>query len=269
MKISERLFRHVWVWSIAAALTVGVTAVPAQGQLLRGTLLDQRNGFPVPEAQLTLLRNDQVVLTTLTDSAGFFRLPIPEAGKYVLEAERMGYARSRSHPIKINPPDTITVEVAIHPEALLLEPLVVTAKSSYGRASFRNHKELGKGVFFTPEMVDSINPKHPAEVLWKADKTFFIWRFGDRKPIPSIRTTLGSGCLSYMLNRNHVNPSFYPGLWEGSPLEFLKGEDVVAVEYYRHISEVPPDMFDFAYVDGYRGMPQMCGLVIFWTRAGW
>lgn len=269
MDIPERSSPRFWVLSIVALLTIGLVPASTQGQLLKGTLLDLRNGFPVPEAQLTLLRDNQVILTTLTDSAGFFRLPIPEPGKYVLEATRMGYARSRSHPIRINPPDTITVEVSIHPEAILLEPLVVTAKSSYGRASFRNHMELEKGVFFTPEMVDSINPRHPADVLWKADKTFFIWRFGDRRPYPSIRTTLGSGCLSYMLNRNHIDPSFYRGLWENSPLEFLKGEDVVAVEYYRHISEVPPDLLDFAYVSGHAGMPRMCGLVIFWTRTGW
>jgi hypothetical protein len=187
----------------------------------------------------------------------------------MLEANRIGYARSRSHPISINPTDTITVEASIHPEVILMEPLVVTAKSSYGRTQFRTHMELGKGVFFTPEMVDSINPRHPADVLWEADKTFFIWRFGGRKPIPEIRTTLGSGCLGYMLNRNPIDPSFYRGLWENSPLEFLRGEDVVAVEYYRHISEVPPDLWDFAYVNGRGGMPKMCGLVIFWTRAGW
>jgi hypothetical protein len=125
-------------------------------------------------------------------------------------------------------------------------------------------EDWGRGLFYTPEMVDSINPRHPADVLWKADKTFLTWGFGKRRPVPRIRTLLGSGCLAYMLDRHPIDPWFYRGIWEDSPLEFLQGQDVMAVEYYRHITEVPPDLKDFANV-----YDRMCGLVIFWTRAAW
>jgi hypothetical protein len=253
-------------------LLVSAAAGTAEGeaQLIRGHLVDRVTGSPVSGARIELIKGDELKGYSLTDSAGFFRLPVPQPGDYVLEATSLGYARSRSHSIDVHPPDTITVEFAIHPEAILLEPLIVTAKSSYGRASFRKHmEEWGKGVFFTPEMVDSINPRHPADVLHGADKTHFVWRWGQGKAVPSIRTFLGHGCLAYMLNRLPVSASIYPGIWENSPLALIRGEDIVAVEYYRHISEVPRELLHFAEVGGAYGLPRMCGLVVFWTRAAW
>jgi hypothetical protein len=55
----------------------------------------------------------------------------------------------------------------------------------------------------------------------------------------------------------------------------LDGEDIEAVEYYRYIGEVPPDLRDYAMVvedlSGRGGLSAAsnCGLVIFWTKAGW
>ena len=64
-------------------------------------------------------------------------------------------------------------------------------------------------------------------------------------------------------------------LWEDTILDLVDGEDIVAVEYYRHIGEVPPDLRDYAMVDndisgkGRLSSVSNCGLVIFWTKAGW
>ncbi|MFH1765322.1 MAG: hypothetical protein ABIF09_14125, partial [Gemmatimonadota bacterium] len=63
-------------------------------------------------------------------------------------------------------------------------------------------------------------------------------------------------------------------LWEDTILEYLKGKDIVAVEFYRSIGEVPPELKDYAYLDwdlsgrGWVSPVSNCGLVIFWTRAG-
>lgn len=249
----------------AMFLAVLAASSPIQGQLVRGHLLADGTRGPVRDATITLKKVPDIRLGRVsTDPTGFFQLSVPGSGRFYLEAARLGYATTRSQELEIEGQDTVTVEFLIHTEIILLDPLVVIGQSSRGRSAFYTRmEEGGKGVYFTPQMVDSINPRHPADVLWGADKTFLIWRQGQRKPVPSIRTLKGNGCLHYMLNRLEIDPRFWGGLWENSPLEFLQGQDIVAVEYYRHISEVPGELLAFASKSG------MCGLVIFWTRAGW
>ncbi|MGD2124171.1 MAG: hypothetical protein PVJ76_20650, partial [Gemmatimonadota bacterium] len=130
---------------------------------------------------------------------------------------------------------------------------------------FRERMEnWGKGIYMTPEMVDSINPRHPADVFRGQEKTWLSWYWGGRMAVPRVKTYLGRGCVSYLLDGRSVDPGFWGNLWEDSPLGWITGKDVVAVEYYRYIGEVPPELRRFADDDGH-----MCGLVVFWTALGW
>jgi hypothetical protein len=83
--------------------------------------------------------------------------------------------------------------------------------------------------------------------------------------VPHVRTFLGWGCLTFLLDGRPVDAGFWGSLWEDSPLGWITGKDVVAVEYYRYIGEVPPDLRRFADDDSDR----QCGLVVFWTALGW
>ena len=59
--------------------------------------------------------------------------------------------------------------------------------------------------------------------------------------------------------------SFLGSLWKGSPFGWVRGRDVVAVEFYRYIGDLPPELRRFADDDG----NHLCGLVVFWTADGW
>lgn len=85
-----------------------------------------------------------------------------------------------------------------------------------------------------------------------------------RGPVPRIRSYLGWGCISYLLDGMPINTRFWGSLWEDSPLGWITGKDVVAVEYYRYAGEVPPELRRFA-----GNGDTMCGLVVFWTAVGW
>jgi hypothetical protein len=199
----------------------------------------------------------------------------------------------------VEPSDTVTVDFRILPDAVLLAPLLVTARSNLGREVFKRRMESwDRGIFITPEMVDSIQPRrHPAEVLRNQPKVWLSWGWGHDPwsgisgPVPNIRTYLGkTGCVSYMIDGRPVRrPTFAEGpAWLDFPLNTLKAEDIVAVEVYRHITEVPEEIRNHAeeVFNGQRPgnlpsiaaggervqrdfMPETCGIINFWTKVGW
>lgn len=251
--------------ALLLALLFAAAPALAGAQVIRGHVLDGGTGAGIEGASLTAFKPaTEAVRSVVTDSTGWFLVTLPDSGSFRLTAQRLGYATTRSRPLFVYPADTVTVEFRIRPEAVALEPLVVTGRSARGWSRFSERmNEWGKGVFMTPAMIDSINPRHPADVFRGQEKTWLRWRWGRRKPVPGIRTFLGSGCVSYLLDGRLVDPDFWGGVWEGSPLEYVTGEDVVAVEYYRYIGEVPPELRRYA------GGDHQCGLVVFWTAVGW
>ena len=104
---------------------------------------------------------------------------------------------------------------------------------------------------------------------------------GRNGPIPSVRTYLGSGCVNYIVDRTPIPDPWFLGVnspWGVSPLSELTPEDLVAVEIYRHVTEVPDDFMNQLIIDTKdkrRKVRDMfhrdftCGVVIFWTEDSW
>ena len=235
-----------------ALLLVLLTAAPASAQAIRGHLIDDSNQAPVAGATITVIIGESRSTQTLTGEDGYFFVTLDAWGTRQLEAMRIGYKTTTSQPFLVEPSDTVTVDFRILPDAVLLAPLLVTARSNRGReAFFRRMENWDRGIFITPAMVDSINPRqHPAEVLRKQPKVWLSWGWGSDPwsgisgPIPNIHTYLGEGCVSYMIDGRAVRrPRFAEGpMWLDWPLNTLKAEDIVAVEVYRHITEVPEEL---------------------------
>lgn len=275
-----------------------LTSTQVSAQAIRGHLIDDSNGAPVGGATITVFVGEVRGPQTLTGDDGYFLLTLEEPGSYQLEAMRIGYRTTTSHALLVEPLDTLTVEFRVLPDAVLLRPLLVTARSNRGRDAFNRRMEnWDLGIFITPEMVDSIHPRqHPAEVLRNQPKIWLSWGWGRDPwsgisgPIPNIRTYLGEGCVSYMIDGRAVRrPRFAEGpIWLDFPLNTLKAEDIVAVEVYRHISEVPEELQNAAN-EVFHGeapsnlpsiaaggepvqwdfIPRTCGIINFWTKAGW
>lgn len=284
----------------SAAFTIALALLaPAEvsGQVIRGRLIDDSNEAPVGGATIIVLVGEVRVSQVLTGDDGSFLISLEAWGTYQLEATRIGYETTRSQPLLVEPSDTVTVDFRVLPDAVLLQPLVVTARSSRGREVFNRRMESwDQGIFITPEMVDSIQPRHPADVLREQPDVWLSWTWG-RDPwsgqagaIPNIHTYLGEGCVSYMIDGHPVRrPSYAEGpAWLDFPLSTLRGEDIVAVEVYRHITEVPEEIRNYA-EEVFNGqmpgnlpsiarsgervqqdfMAGTCGIINFWTRAGW
>ena len=281
-----------------ALLLVLLTSAPARAQAIRGHLIDDSNQAPVGGATITVLIGESRSTQTLTGDDGYFLVALDAWGTYQLEAARIGYKTTTSQPFLVERSDTVTVDFRVLPDAVLLQPLLVTARSNRGREAFHRRMEnWDRGIFITPAMVDSINPRqHPAEVLRKQPKVWLSWGWGSDPwsgvsgPVPNIHTFLGEGCVSYMIDGRAVRrPRFAEGpLWLDWPLNTLKAEDIVAVEVYRHITEVPEELRNAAN-EVFHGealshlpsiaaggervqrdfMPLTCGIINFWTRVGW
>ncbi len=286
--------RWTAVLVLAGALAAGSEA---RAQAIRGHLVDDELLVPVSGATITVLIGEQRGRQVPTRNDGSFFIPLDSWGGFRLEAERIGYGTTTSQAFRVDRGDTVSVEFRILADAVLMEPLLVTARSNRGQNVFyRRMTDWGQGIFVTPEMVDSIGPRHPADVLHNQEKVWLSWGWGaggsgQHGPIPNIRTFMGSGCVGYLLDgRPVIRPRWARGsMWLDYPFDTLFGDDIVAVEIYRHISEVPPDIRNaanevfngepapgVARIDGTTAdrvqqdfMAGTCGLVNFWTRVGW
>ena len=280
-----------------ALLLALLTSTPVCAQAIRGHLIDDSNQVPVGGATITVLIGEVRSTQTLTGDDGYFFVALDAWGTYQLEAMRIGYKTTTSQPFMVEGLDTLTVDFRILPDAVLLAPLLVTARSNRGRDAFyRRMEDWDRGIFITPAMVDSIQPRHhPAEVLRKQPKIWLSWGWGrnpwtgEAGPVPNIRTFLGTGCVSYMIDGRSVRrPRFAEGpMWLDWPLNTLKPEEIVAVEVYRHITEVPEEIRnaarevfhgqpvpDVPSINGGERVQQdfiglACGIINFWTRVGW
>lgn len=248
------------------ALSSVLLAHPASGQVLQGYVVDDSTRMAIGGATVTVLLGDETVGGAIADRDGWFFFALPGAGTYQLDAQRLGYARTRSRALLLAVSDTVTVELHLRTEAIMLEPLVVTAGRGRGLSRFYARMEdWGRGIFMTPEMIDSISPRHPADVFRNQDKTWLSWEQGRRQLVPRIRTFLGTGCVAYVLDGRKINAGFWGGrLWENSPLAWISGRDLVAVEFYRYVGEAPPELRRFA-----AEADRPCGLAVFWTAVGW
>jgi hypothetical protein len=262
-----------------------------QTQAVEGYLVDPEAAAPVVAGLVTLLEGDEHLGSATTNNLGYFFLPVPRPGEYRLRVEAMGYTTSVSESFRIRSRDTVTVQLGVTPDAIEMEPLVVLGRTSKGMERFLDRMEnWGKGIFLTPAKIDSIRPRHYADVFRNQEDIWLSWRWGklsstglagDEEPVmrglvPNVRSLLGRGCMTYMVNQTPI------GRMNRWILHEIDPGRIVAVEIYRYPGEVPPDLRNFSDLDNSRKEArgnsgvlysradlQMCGLTVYWTASGW
>jgi len=280
------LARPLTALATLLATFMALAPAPVAPQAIAGVVVDDRTLEPVPGALVRLVIQGWLDRATETDSVGRFFLSTPREDQYQLEVSRIGYETTRSQRFQVAEGDTVSVEFRVLPDAVLLDPITVTGYTRRGRDAFdRRRQEWGRGLFLSPAEIDSIAPRHPAHALEGLEKVYVQWGWGPTSSgsfdlMPSIRALRGTGCLLYMVDFVPVRPEpFAAGDWSGYQLGSLLGSDIVAVEVYRAVSEVPPELLRFSsqtrtiFSGGGGGVRYQyrfnCGVVVFWTRAGW
>lgn len=286
--ISSRTPHSIFV-ALAIVLFGGAEGVSAQA--VRGVVVDDESLAHVTSATVRLVQDGKLGQGTETDADGRFFIGLPGDGAYSLEVSRLGYQTTRSQVFMVEGRDTVSVEFRVAPHAVLLDPIVVTARSRRGRNLFaERRKDWGKGVFLAPYQIDSMNLRAPAEVFRKMPEVQLKWDFGvrgngSRGTIPTVISDVGTGCVLYMLNNVFVQPPSWAKrvdlvggavsdkvianasktYWSSWQLADLLPEDIAAVEAYRSMDEVPPKLRRFTH----DGPLTNCGLVVFWTKSAW
>jgi hypothetical protein len=99
---------------IGSALVIGLGAAPAEGQVVRGTLVEERSGAPVPGGSVALLDSgNQVVDSTRATAEGRFTLRAPGPGTYALHFTSAGYASVPSERIIVAAGQTVDHRFAV------------------------------------------------------------------------------------------------------------------------------------------------------------
>ena len=114
----------------AVMLLSAIAALPARAQIVRGTVTERGTSRPLAGVLLSALdERDSIAVETLSSENGDFELRAPRAGRYVLEAKRIGVRQLRFPAFVITEGETIRHDVVLEPIAQLLGRIEVRGRS--------------------------------------------------------------------------------------------------------------------------------------------
>jgi len=238
----------VWVIASLATMPAGLSA-----QVITGRVLEVGSGRPLPSASVTLVAGRRSLLTTESDSAGNFRVPLPRAGWYSLRVERFGYGSASSDSLEVGARENVEVAIRLSVSALRLEPLLVveSRREIRPRSEFERRFDVGRrsglGVFITREALDSTSSPSVTGVL-------------ARVPLIGIRhdqvpTSLSQGTCTPTLYLNGARFQLAPG---ETIDDMILPSTLEGIEVYRNRTELPREFAGIGH----------CAAIVFWTRRG-
>lgn len=232
------------------------SADPSAGQrssaspvAVAGVVMDHASGSPVAGARVRLLPPDgpEPIRDVLSDENGRFWMGDVRPDSYRVQVEAFGF-QDLDHPVRISAPGPVDVRIEIVPEALVLDPVVVTVtpRSRLDRVGFYERREHRIGVHLTRDEILRRTMTYQASEVFQS--------------IPGARVARGQfGERSRVLFRGGCEPDIFV---DGAPTlpgttvdEVLLVPDLEGLEVYRGITA--PAQFRTR---------SGCGAVVAWTR---
>jgi len=280
--------RSRWTTGLVFAAALLVTeAVALRAQIIIGKLVDAEAGQLVGHAEIELLNDrDQIITRATADSAGVFRIRSWHPGKYRLKTVALGYETVESPILELATGDVLELTVRLAPNAVPLEPIVITARARASLAELAlsgyydrrdSGQRLGLGRFFDRGAIDRRGRKltdvlatipgvrilHvqncPVPLVSMAGNN--ASRFEDVQVDQLVRIpSLSEACKPASVCRANV---YVDGVQmhfdetisidQSIPMQWIE-----AIEVYRRASEVPAEFLSRS----------TCGVVAVWTRRG-
>lgn len=235
---------------------------PEAGRIV-GWVADLKTGRPVTAAAVTLEAGG-ADRAAVSDGGGRFLLDNVAAGEHLLGVSHLGYARAMKS-ISVAANRTLEVRIQLVPEAIELEPIVVSLVRNprLEMHGFYERKEwgdkLGLGHFFTREDIERRNPLRIAHLVADVPGVRLLCSRGRHCHIRLARSPprcrIADVYVDGILAVDHEKP------WKSTPIDNLVlPVEVAGVEVYKGSASLPAEF------GGARGE---CGAVLIWTRGGW
>lgn len=238
-------------------------------QGVQGYLIDPESREPVRGAEVSIAQTPGTIrITGTTNDRGFFRLQTRSPGSYTLSASALGYSPLQAEEVDVFPGKLTVVDVEMAPEALALEPLVVTAEARTYHLELqgfyeRMAKGLDTGTFITPEIMDERLPNRLTDLFWSMPATRVVeTQVGEQGVYFRTGERFGDICWPMVYqDRQLVRTGGLQsaGADPAALNEILEAFDVTAIEVYRSPAEIPPE---------FNGPNAGCGVIVLWTRQG-
>ena len=135
VRLRPRMHARATAWETLAIVALAALSplnLLAQQANITGSVTDLETGSPVNDAAVQVL--GLAVGPVATNESGAFSVSVPP-GTHSILVTRIGYETSRTDGVSVEPGGTVSVAIELRSQALVLNPLVVTA-------SRREEKEL-------------------------------------------------------------------------------------------------------------------------------
>jgi hypothetical protein len=222
--------------------------------LVSGTVVDQLSGDDLQSARVTLHRlgpgspEGAVVWEALSDPDGAFRGERVIMGTYELRVQALGF-----EPVTLSltfaEDGVTTVRVEMVPDAVALEPIIVTAvrRSRLEDEGFYERRLMGIGTTLTPEEVDSRAASRVSELFYG---------------VPGVRVLSSRlGGPGDIRLRGGCRPQV---VLDGTPLRFPIAID----ELLGSVNEVEALEVYHGTSGPFQTLADSCGTVLAWTHQG-
>jgi len=223
------------------------------GQTVQGHLFDSESGRAVLNGTVALRDSLGAVLArAATDEEGAYSLAAPGPGVHSLLAVGMGHRTTPTGQFNLAEGEVLTMDLFLYPQPIELEPLSVEAKRELMAATLRKHgfydrRQQGAGSFLTPEQISRWPAINVGDVLRHAPFVYSDWNL--------------SGSSVYISKAGRkCTPAIYVdgNMITSSPDHWVAPEDIVAVEVFRGVAEIPLQWASF----------ETCGVILILTARG-
>lgn len=238
---------------LAVAILTG--AAPAAAQTIVGQVVDDVTTAPLPATTIMLLDTaDTAVRVTEADSAGWFALQAPAAGRYRVFADRLGYAGVVSDTLEVEAGRRTEVVIRMVPKPVELEAIEVTAERRYMKLEekgFYRRQAFAPGHFIDAQQIIDEKPLYTTDLLRMIPALVVRGHtVANRRATPSAAT----GCSMRL-----VLDGWSLDLRGQSIDDLVSPAEIIGIEVY------PAAGGNGAPVQ-YRGPEAFCGIIMIWTR---
>jgi hypothetical protein len=236
----------------AARSTTRTIRLDMPGAYLRGNVLDQQTGAPIPGVALSLANTPLSATTTADGRFHFERVPV---GDYELRVAHVGY-RTVPSPLRVRN-DDLDATIRLAPSAIPIDPVIVMAFSRrLDHVGFYDRERRGVGTFIGRTQIDAMNAQTSSDLLRRLPGINLVPQWPQRNAPRNDLSGRGRCRFSYIVDGARTLPDF--------EMDFVAPYAIEGIEIYRGLAEVPAS-FRAHVTRGGQGGPS-CGVIAIWTR---